>query len=82
MLFVGLVIIGYLNAEVDLELRVWQFVFSTSHVFLPTDMIFDCLTSELQIGRVATAQSETLGNFAKILVSTTGPQHHSVVLGS
>lgn len=54
----------------------------TSYVFLPIDMIFDCLTSELQIGRVATAQSETLGNFAKILVSRTGRQNHSVVLGS
>lgn len=82
---IGLAIGDQLNGQVDDALRGWQVVSATSQAFLGTgytDMIFAYSTSELQMRRGATAQSEILMNYARTLFARTGRQYHFVGLGS
>ena len=81
----GLAIADHMDGQVDSALRAWQSASAASQTFLPTgytDMIFAYSTSELQMRRGATAQSEILRNYAKALYSRAGRQHHFVGLGS
>ena len=81
----GLAIADHLDGQVDSALRAWQNASAASQTFLPTgytDMIFAYSTSELQMRRGATAQSEILMSYAKALYTRAGRQHHFVGLGS
>ena len=81
----GLAVASHVDGQVDLALKAWQRASAASQAFLSTgytDMIFAYSTSELQMRRGASAQSDILGNYAKTLFARTGRQHHFVGLGS
>lgn len=82
---IGLAIADHLDGQVDSALEAWQAVSTASQAFLPTgytDMIFAYSTSELQMRRGNTVQSDMLMNYAKALFARVGRQHHFVGLGS